>query len=333
MGDFLVYSESNALRVGFVKVVVAIVDTRANVELHVVHEAEPSSLPDPHNAFDQDVVATERLVGILIHADIAFDRDLPKLAAVLQRLIGLGRLEVGPFEIGVRIGGRVGHSVISMPAVVSAEKQPENFFRKRGAVWETRFQGRNTICLLNVDKGAEYINVLLAFPGRDTSVSEIVFGCALGAAEAATNTGLEHNDLEDGFEVTSGVPLSDAGVVADRKAVNQYRDRFNQLFREKADAEEEGDHERLDEIQDEMSQLAAAVSGAVGKGGKPRKLADKRKNVRDAFRNAVDRAIKQIDKYEKPLAQHLKDSIKHGNEAVYRPEVAVTWEVRPIVNA
>ena len=224
-------------------------------------------------------------------------------------------------------------SVISMPAVVSAEKQPENFFRKRGAVWETRFQGRNTICLLNVDKGAEYINVLLAFPGRDTSVSEIVFGCALGAAETATSTRLEHDDLEDGFEVTSGVPLSDAGVVADRKAVNQYRDRFNQLFREKAEAEEEGDHERLDEIQDEMSQLAAAVSGAVGKGGKPRKLADKRKNVRDAFRNAVDRAIKQIDKYDKPLAQHLKDSIKHGNEAVYRPEVAVTWEVRPIVSA
>ena len=53
---------------------------------------------------------------------------------------------------------------------------------------------------------------------------------------------------------------------------------------------------------------------------------------RDAFRNAVDRAIKQIDKYDKPLAQHLKASIKHGNEAVYRPEIAITWEVRPVAN-
>ena len=34
----------------------------------------------------------------------------------------------------------------------------------------------------------------------------------------------------------------------------------------------------------------------------------------------------------KALALHLKDSIKHGNEAVYRPEIAVTWEVRAIVN-
>ena len=123
------------------------------------------------------------------------------------------------------------------------------------------------------------------------------------------------------------------------KAVNQYRDRFNKLFREKAEAEEEGDHERLEEIQDEMSQLAAAVSGAVGKGGKLRKVADKRKNVRDAFRNAVDRAIKQIDKYDKydkydkPLAEHLKACIKHGNDVVYRPEMSITWDVRPIVNA
>lgn len=223
-------------------------------------------------------------------------------------------------------------SVISIPAVASAEKMPDNIFRKRGGVWEARFQGRNTIFLLNVDKGAEYINLLLAFPNRETLVSEIVFGCALGAAEAAAHTGLDHDDIEEGYQVSVGVPLGDAGVVADPKAVKQYRDRFNELFRDKAEAEEEGDHERLDEIQDEMAQLAAAVSGAVGKGGKPRKLADKRKNVRDAFRNAVDRAIKQVDKYDKALAQHLKDSIKHGNEAVYRPEIAVTWEVRAIVN-
>ena len=52
----------------------------------------------------------------------------------------------------------------------------------------------------------------------------------------------------------------------------------------------------------------------------------------DAFRNAVDRAIRQIEKYDKPLAEHLKASIKYGNEVVYRPDMAITWEVRPIVN-
>lgn len=46
----------------------------------------------------------------------------------------------------------------------------------------------------------------------------------------------------------------------------------------------------------------------------------------------MNRAIKYIEKYDKPMAEHLKDAIKHGNEVVYRPEISVTWEVRPVVN-
>lgn len=223
-------------------------------------------------------------------------------------------------------------SVISLSSVVTVEKQPENFFRKRGAIWEVRFQGRNTICLLGADKGAEYINLLLAYPERLTSIYEIMCGCALSAATTTANISLDHDDIEDGFQVTSGVPQGDAGVVADRKAVNQYNDRFSQLLREQHEAEEEGDHERLDKIQDEISQIAAAVSGAVGKGGKLRKMADKRKSLRDSFRNSVNRAIKQIELYDKLLAEHLKTTIQHGNEAVYRPKMSISWEVRPIVN-
>jgi hypothetical protein len=173
---------------------------------------------------------------------------------------------------------------------------------------------------------------LLAYPERETSVFEIVCGCALGAVEPAANTGLEHDDIEEGFQVTSGMPLGDAGVVADRTAVNQYRGRYQELLTEKAEAEDEGDHQRIEEITEELIQIAAAITGAVGKGGKLRKVADKRKNVRDAFRNAVNRAIKYIEKYDKPMAEHLKSAIKHGNEAVYRPEISVTWEVRPVVN-
>lgn len=53
---------------------------------------------------------------------------------------------------------------------------------------------------------------------------------------------------------------------------------------------------------------------------------------RDAFRSAVNRAIMYLDKYDKPLAAHLKESIKCGNEPVYRTEEEIVWEVRPIVN-
>ncbi len=223
-------------------------------------------------------------------------------------------------------------SVESMPALTTAEKLPDNIFRKRGGVWEARFGGRGSpiVLLQGVDTGAQYINLLLAHPGRETSVFEIVCGNAFGAAGSATDAGLSKEEIDDRFQVGQGVPLGDAGFVADRKAVDQYRARYQELTTEKAEAEDVADHQRIEEIEDELAQIAAAITGAVGKDGKLRKAVDTRKNVRDAFRNAVNRAIKQLEKYDKSLALHLKGTIKYGNEAVYRPDFSVTWEVRPI---
>lgn len=223
-------------------------------------------------------------------------------------------------------------SVNSVPAVISMEKQPENFFRKRGAVWETRFQGRNTICLLNVDKGAEYINLLLAFPDREMSVYEIAVGNAVNTIEHPAGSGIAPEDIEDGYQVTQGIPLGDAGDVADKRALNECKQQARELFEEMEEARVRGDHARIEEIEKEMAALVKYIEGGKGLGGRQRRVGDKRKNVRDAFRNAVDRAIRQIEKYDKPLAEHLKASIKYGNEVVYRPGMAITWEVRPIVN-
>lgn len=224
-------------------------------------------------------------------------------------------------------------SVISVPAVASSERRPDNVFRKRGGGWEARFLGRNEILLQGVDKGAAYINLLLAHPNRETSVYEIVCSYALNPVGSAADAGLGNDEMEDGFQITTGAPMGDAGVVADRTAVNQYRRKVQMLLTEKAEAEDEDDHERIDEIEEELAQIAAAITGAVGKGGRLRKVADKRKNVRDAFRNAVNRAITYIGQYDKALAEHLKSSIKHSNEVAYRPEITIAWDVRPVMNA
>ena len=224
------------------------------------------------------------------------------------------------------------NSVISMPAVVSAEKQPENFFRKRGAVWEARFQGRNTICLIHVDKGAEYINLLLAFPDREASVYEIACGLAANTIELPTNTGVAPEDIEEGFQVTQGIPLSDAGDIADQRAIREWKRRGRELLGEIEEARDAGDHALVEKIEEEMAFITKAIEGGKGLGGRQRKAGDKRKNVRDAFRNAVGRAISQIEKYDKPLAEHLKATIKQGNEVVYRPGMPIAWDVRPVAN-
>lgn len=219
-------------------------------------------------------------------------------------------------------------SVISVPAIPVEEKQPDNYFRKRGGVWAARFNGNAEVLVTGVDKGAEYINFLLARPNKETSVYEIVCGFAINSC----NTFLDSNETEDGFQVTQGVPLGDTGFVADRKAVEQYREAAHELLREIEEARSENNDAEIQRLEEEMAKVTTAINEAVGLGGKLRKSNDKRKNIRDAFRNAVNRAIKYLEKYDKPLAAHLKESIKCGNEPVYRTEEEIVWEVRPIVN-
>lgn len=139
-------------------------------------------------------------------------------------------------------------------------------------------------------------------------------------------------DIEKGFQVTQGVPLGDAGDIADRQALREWQQRARELLGEIEEARDAGDHARIEEIEEEMAFLTKAMEGGKGLGGRQRKAGDKRKNVRDAFRNAVDRAIKQIATYDKPLAEHLDNSIKRGEVVGYRPESPITWDVRPIVN-
>ena len=173
---------------------------------------------------------------------------------------------------------------------------------------------------------------MLAFPDRETSVYEIAVGSAANAIDLPSNTGVAPEDIEEGFQVTQGIPLGDAGDVADRQALREWQQRARELLGEIEEAREAGDHARIEEIEKEMAALVKYIEGGKGLGGRQRRVGDKRKNVRDAFRNAVDRAIRQIEKYDKPLGEHLKASIKHGNEVVYRPGVPIVWDVRPILN-
>ena len=100
-------------------------------------------------------------------------------------------------------------SVISVPAVSVEIKKPDNYFRRRGSVWEARFNGNAEVLLTGVDKGAECINFLLGRPNKETSVYEIVCGFAIDSC----NTFLDSSETEDGFQVTQGVPLGWSGTI------------------------------------------------------------------------------------------------------------------------
>ena len=82
---------------------------------------------------------------------------------------------------------------------------------------------------------------------------------------------------------------------------------IEKLLREIEEARAENNDAEIQRLEDEMTKITAAINEAVGLGGKLRKSNDKRKNIRDAFRSAVNRAITYLEKYDKPLAAHFPD--------------------------
>jgi hypothetical protein len=241
------------------------------------------------------------------------------ITAILQRTLPGDCLLRTMYESG---------SVISVPAVELTIEQPANYFRRRGNVWEARFNGNAEVLLTGVDKGAGYINFLLGRPNKETSVYEIVCGFAIDSC----NTFLDSSETEDGFQVTQGFPLGNAGFVADRRAVEEYREAAHELFQEIEEARAADNKAEIKRLEEEMAKVIAAINEAVGLGGKLRTSKDKLKNICDAFRIAVKRIIDKLEKYDKPLAAHLKEAIKCGKNPVYRTEEEIVWEVRPIVN-
>lgn len=78
--------------------------------------------------------------------------------------------------------------------------------------------------------------------------------------------------------------------------------------------------------------VVAKINEAVGVGGNLKQANDKRKNIRDSFRNAVKRVIDKIRKTDVALAEHFDKSIDYGNSPKYQPESPVSWEIQPIIN-
>lgn len=225
------------------------------------------------------------------------------------------------------------NAVTSIPAVSETSEQPENFFRKRGAAWTFRYQGRNELLLVNVDKGSEYINIMLNRPSELCSVYDIVCSRDVRMCQSALNRGqLDSSEIEEGFQVTTGFPLGDSGAVTDRKSILQYEAEGRRLILEAEEARAAGEMDRVLVLEDEMAQLTEHINSATGKGGKIRKACNARKRVRDAFRRAVQRTIEEIEKYDKLFAEHLKDTLKLGNDVGYLPSQTIEWELRPVVN-
>lgn len=219
------------------------------------------------------------------------------------------------------------NSVLSLPAI-NSDGDPANYFWNRGNVYEARFRGEQSVMLQKFRKGCLYLQYLLAKPGQIFSVFDVAAEFDIVFCEDVSSGNYDAAELNSGYEFSDGKRLTDLGDAVDQRAIREYGERLQDLIEEKKEAHANNDTGRVEAIDIEIAAINDHVSSAIGKGGS-RKLNDQRKNLRDAVRNGIDRAIKEISQHDEVFGAHLKTYIKMGQELAYLPDPVISWSVRP----
>lgn len=223
----------------------------------------------------------------------------------------------------------------SVSAVPTAtEPLPDNIFRWKGGAWQVRYAGQKYLgqddFLVLPQLGANYLHYLLSSPNRSISAVEVACNTAVDLYEVAIS---EQQAVSEGLTISNNPLLSNLGDISDMPAVEQYRAKVSELMIdiENARAKDTPESRKIEqECLDEMIVIERKIREAVGIGGRLKQAKDKRKNVRDRFRNSVNRVIDKIRETDPKFADHLKESISFGNNPKYAPEVNISWEITPM---
>ena len=199
-----------------------------------------------------------------------------------------------------------GERVSSVRERSSAESPPaETVFRREGEFWTVAYDGQ-TIRLRDV-KGLGYIASLLACPGRDVHVLELV--------SAASGVRADGAPLADP-ELTRS-RSSDAGSLLDERAKREYRKRLQLLADELQQARDWRDPERVARLEEEIEVVTQELAQAVGLGGRDRTFSSPAERARISVTKAIRTAIKLIGNQCPALAAHLDASIQTGRFCSY----------------
>jgi hypothetical protein len=77
---------------------------------------------------------------------------------------------------------------------------------------------------------------------------------------------------------------------------------------------------RMARLTDEKEQLASALAGAVGLGGRSRRAASNVERARVNVQRRIKDILRRIGKVEPSLGHHLAATVRTGTCCSYRPE-------------
>jgi hypothetical protein len=181
--------------------------------------------------------------------------------------------------------------------------------RREGDYWSVVFEGR-TVRMRDL-KGMRYLARLLAHPGRDFHVLDLVAAENPRAAPAESGLAAE----------PSRRALGDAGEMLDAGAKSAYRRRLAEIEDDIEQARALGDTERAAQAGAERDFLVRELSRAVGLGGRDRRAASASERARVAVTRAIRKAIARVSGHHPELGKHLDGAIRTGTYCAYDPDI------------
>jgi tetratricopeptide (TPR) repeat protein len=189
-------------------------------------------------------------------------------------------------------------------------------FHREGDYWSVAFEARTA--RLRDSKGLQYVARLLADPGRELHVLDLVAAGRAGSDESADPAG------------SRLVPdAGDAGELLDERAKQTYRRRLTEIEEDIEEALTKGDVERAAQADAERECLVRELARAVGLGGRDRRAGSASERARSAVTRAIRQALTRIREHNSSLGDHLDRTIRTGAYCAYMPDprVPVVWKL------
>jgi hypothetical protein len=199
----------------------------------------------------------------------------------------------------------------------AARSSAEDFFQREGDVWSVTFEGHTV--RLRDRKGLHYLARLLAHPGREFHVLDLVLGDRVAPGQAS-------RAAEPELWVSSELG---AGPLLDVQAKESYRRRLVEIEEDIEDARAMGDSERADQADTERDVILRELSRAIGLGNRDRHAGSSSERARASVTRAVRQAMARIHEHNSQLGKHFDRSIRTGTYCAYLPDprASVTWKV------
>lgn len=209
---------------------------------------------------------------------------------------------------GIKAGPSVTPLVEHLDAHPAQPVASLNVFHHEGDYWTVTFEARTT--RIRDLKGMRYLARLLAAPGREYHVLDLV------AAETA-------GDARADRHAAASMPRSvfgDAGELLDPAAKAAYRRRLTEIDDDLEQARATGDTERAAQADAERDFLIRELARAFGLGGVPRRAASASERARASVTRAVRQAMARIGEHHPELGEHLGRTIRTGTYCAYLPD-------------